>query len=238
METDVFHFPHLVKVALKIQVAGMISLLVEMGLYFKGLIGQPDRDGECHDDATSINGFCRYKSLEGGVCDEDDRDDCLDEENYCLDQICKTPGNVACQDNGSCGNDSLTCVNGSCTEKGGSCDEVEDCIGDQFCHLIGNDLTCTEPENLICDTDDTCHEEPYNICRPQGDQRLCTSIGLNYASLTDNDGNVESFCDQGTDCQSGICFRGVCRTPETLVCESSSECRDHDEATLFALMER
>ena len=202
-------------------------------MYFKGLIGQPDRDGECHDDATSINGFCRYKSLEGGACDVDDRDDCLDEENYCLDQICKTPGNVACQSNGSCGNDSLTCVNGSCAEKGGSCDEGDnyDCNESQLCHreTVTSEFTCHNSENLICVDNDVC---PYNeqpVCRKQiideQETRVCASIGSAYDSTENNNGDNNSFCDATDDCDNElICHQGICRTEDKLLCESDEGC--------------
>ena len=105
--------------------------------------------------------------------------------------------------------------------------EDGDCNGDQLCHQVDEIFQCVAQNNLECTSQDNsdCHDDlnEFGIAAHKKKNR-CTT-GANYESLTDNVGDIDSFCDQNADCTSNICFNGVCRTTDTLICNNKMNAR-------------
>lgn len=193
-------------------------------------------DGECAPDYDAIcsNGELD-EAFESGV-------DCGDICSSLFDQTCEA--DETCSTNADCG-DALICVAGACTADTTAppvkswclANEFNNTIDDAFCganceNLCPKGVGCRQTDDcaagLVCD-EGTCIERektekiscvPTNSVPPcGGDCEQCRN-GL--------------LCFEDSDCQSGNCEDGVCRSgvggttqpPPPFTCEENEDCGD------------
>jgi MYXO-CTERM domain-containing protein len=220
----------------------------------------PDCDDSnvCTTDSCNPSTGCVHTPVANGTsCSDGNR--CNGVET-CQNGVCRSPGEMDCDDGDPCTQDSCHPQNGCSNtplQDGTSCDDNNECNGVEVCQ--GGD--CVPGAALNCDDNNSCTadrcipgtgcvHEPYSPGTPCNDDDLCTveevclggvCVG-EEADCDDHNRCTTDSCDpvagcvhttlpDGTACGGGVCGQAVCSQG---VCEpvgTGVSCQDYDPCT-------